>query len=169
MSKVLALLCSDLHLSHVPPAARSAESDWYAAMKRPLDEIRELARLHGKADGLKQVKILCAGDVFDSSGADRRRWNSPPELINFAIDALPEGMYCIPGQHDLPNHNYGEIKRSAYWTLAKAGKLHNLPPGKSMLLRLDGSATVTAFPWGYEIEPPKGRKRVATDLRIVMT
>ena len=34
--QVLAILCSDLHLQMKPPVARSAEPDWFAAMRRPL-------------------------------------------------------------------------------------------------------------------------------------
>ncbi len=110
--KVIALLCADIHLSIKAPIWRSAEDDWFKAMKRPLDELRELQLTHG-------CPILCPGDIFD-------KWNSPPELINFALKHLPDNMYCIPGQHDLPDHNYSEIHRSAYWTLVKAGKIKNL-------------------------------------------
>ena len=46
MKKVIAILCSDLHLSHVAPVARSAENNWYAAMARALQELRELAEEH---------------------------------------------------------------------------------------------------------------------------
>jgi len=59
------------------------------------------------------VDILCAGDIF-------HRWNSPPELINFALVNLPP-MIAISGQHDQPYHNYDELHKSAFWTLVKAG------------------------------------------------
>ena len=102
----IAVLCSDLHLSHQAPIARSGEPDWYEAMARPL---REMGNLASRLD----VPIVCAGDVFDT-------WRPPPELINFAMDNLPE-MYAIPGQHDLPMHSIDLIHRSAFWTLAKHG------------------------------------------------
>ena len=41
-------------------------------------------------------------------------------LISFAIRELPS-CYAIPGQHDLPNHSYTDIQRSAYWVLVEAG------------------------------------------------
>src|SRR4051812_12555947 len=69
--KVNSLWCSDIHLSHKPPIARSAEPCWYSAMQRQLDELRSVAL---ELD----VPIFVAGDIFD-------RWNPPPELINFAI------------------------------------------------------------------------------------
>ena len=38
-----------------------------------------------------------------------------PELINWAIKHLPP-MLAVPGQHDLPYHDYKELGRSAYAT-----------------------------------------------------
>ena len=115
---VIALLVGDIHLSAKAPLCRAKEPDWFEAMARPLMELVDLQKQIGKeSDGIPP--ILCAGDVFD-------RWNSPPELINFALEYLPPQMYSIPGQHDLPNHNYNEIDRSAYWTLVAANKITNV-------------------------------------------
>lgn len=132
---VEAILCSDLHLSHKAPIARSAEPDWYAAMERPLAELRELA-------DLLVVPVICAGDIFD-------RWNAPASLINFALDALPK-MYAIPGQHDLANHSYRDIEQTAYWTLVKAGKVTNIRPDKP---RTFNNLHLAGFPWGSELKP----------------
>ncbi len=149
--KVIAILCADIHLSIKAPVWRSTEEDWFAAMKRPLDELREL---QSKYD----CPILCAGDIFD-------KWNSPPEIINFALKYLPERMYCIPGQHDLPDHNYSEIHRSAYWTLVKAGKIYrdmqfnqetivslhdNLLDNKNVCV---DNIRVYGFPYGHALKP----------------
>jgi hypothetical protein len=115
MSKanVIAMFCADLHLSHTPPIWRSNEPDWYTAMSRPLLELQILKDKH-------QCPIFCAGDIFD-------KWfgaigQNAAELINFAIDRLPE-MFAIPGQHDLPLHNIDDVKKSAYYTLVRAGKI----------------------------------------------
>lgn len=132
--EVIAVLVSDIHLSHKPPIARSAEPNWYIAMSKQLWELKDVAKKH-------HVPIICAGDVFDS-------WNSPPELISFAIRNLPP-MYSIPGQHDLPHHNYEDMNRSAYWTMVEAGIITNLKPGVITDL---GDVRVSAFPWGTPIE-----------------
>lgn len=119
---VIAVLCSDIHLCHTCPPARSNEPNWYDAMARTLDELAGIASHY-------YVPILCAGDVFD-------RWNSPPELINFAIKHLPP-MHCIPGQHDLPNHSLEDIRRSAYSTSAGCSEMWRFPlstPLESLLL-----------------------------------
>ena len=109
---VVAIACSDIHLTLTPPAARAKEPDWFAAMLRPLNELRHLAKIH-------EVPIICGGDVFDT-------WRVPNELVNWAIQHLPE-MYSIPGQHDLPFHQIDDIDKSAYRTLEWVGVLKQLP------------------------------------------
>jgi len=138
MPEIIAVLCSDLHLSHRPPIARSAESDWYEAMARPLRELEELQETDNGC-----VPIICAGDVFD-------KWNSLPELINFALEHLPE-MYAIPGQHDLPYHGIEEIEKSAFWTLVEAKKVYPLGVWEAGdRWNLDGLC-LWGFPWGVKL------------------
>ncbi len=136
MSDVLAILVSDIHLSHRPPAARAVEPDWYEAMARPLKEISKLAEKY-------DVSVICGGDVFD-------RWNSPPELINFALDTLPF-MFAIPGQHDLPNHSHDEMHRSAFRTLVSAGKIQELYYNDP--INVGFKLVLHPFPWGCKIGP----------------
>lgn len=133
---VRAILVSDLHLQAKPPVARSTEPDWFAAMARPLNEIANLAEEHG-------CPVLYAGDIFD-------RWNAGPEVINFALRHLPHG-YAIPGQHDLPNHNYDDIKRTAYWTLVEAEHIVDLTQGQVTLVGHD--LFLYGFPWGFDPQP----------------
>lgn len=136
---VIAIACSDLHFCHKKPVCRTPEPDWYTAMSRSFSQLKLLSEFfNGK------VPTLIAGDVFD-------RWNAPAELINFAMAVLPENCWSIPGQHDLPNHNYEDIQRSAYWTLVSAGVLNNLLPGKRTAV--GHKMFVTGFPWNYEIHP----------------
>lgn len=134
--RVIAILCGDIHLAPRAPVARSAEPDWYAAMQRPLHELHALSEEH-------EAIIICSGDLFD-------RWNSPPELINFAIRNVP-AMWCIPGQHDLPNHRYDDIRRSAFWTLVECEQIRMLDPVTPR--RFGRELTVTAFPWGFDVGP----------------
>jgi len=161
--RVLAILCSDLHLSHKPPIARSKE-DWYQVMKRYLKQLRILCFRNSwdSSGGRYYPKVICAGDIFD-------KWNSPPELINFAIEQLPS-MYAIPGQHDLPNHNYLDRTKSAYWTLVQARKITNLwPKEPCVILTPDGvpCLRLTGFPWSYTITPTKGELDNAINLAVI--
>lgn len=134
--KIVGVFCSDIHLSHRPPVARSVEDDWYEAMGRQLDELRRVGVEN-------EVPIFIAGDIFD-------RWNPPPELINFAIRRLPK-CYAIPGQHDLPFHSLQDIRKSAYWTLVEAGVITNLEGGGNA--HCVGSLVIHAFPWGTPLAP----------------
>jgi hypothetical protein len=89
--------------------------------------------------------IVYAGDIF-------HRWNAPAELINFAIRHLPKG-YAVPGQHDLPYHQYDLIERSAYWTLVEAEVLENLAPGQVYNMLGDQDVVLHGFPWGTKVTP----------------
>lgn len=137
MNKVIAVLCSDLHLQERAPVARSAEPDWFEAMARPIRQLRELANAHN-------VPVVCAGDVFDY-------WKAPPEVINFALDELPE-MYAVPGQHDLPYHAMKDIGRSALGTLITAGKVKLLTYRQPTLIR---GAYLWGYGWGSELYAPE--------------
>ena len=149
MSEVIAVLCADFHLCHTVPPARAAEPDWYAAMGRPLNQVRELANLH-------RCPVIAAGDIFD-------RYNPNPELINWAIDHLP-CMCAIPGQHDLPHHNYEDIQKSAYWTLEVADVIDNLGHGKPILV---GQVVVHPFPWGFPVVPIEDDKSDRLHLAVI--
>jgi hypothetical protein len=140
--EVVAILLSDIHLSIRPPRARAGEPNWLAAMARPLKEVSLLAEE-------KECPVICAGDIFD-------KWNSPPELINFAMKALPF-MWAVPGQHDLPHHLYDKREKSAYWTLVEADVVKNLHPetAQVVLVRDDYVLHLHGFPWGYPVEHPQ--------------
>jgi hypothetical protein len=137
-AKVLAVFASDLHISETAPVARSCEPDWLKAVERMLVELQRLWC------GLKRPPIFYCGDVF-------HKWNVGPEAVNLAMAQLPQG-YAIAGNHDLPNHRYEDIKRSAYWTLVEANTVENLGPGE---VRPFDGFSVQAFPWGSSVEPPK--------------
>jgi hypothetical protein len=107
-------------------------------MKRSLDQ------LGGVADRLG-VPIICAGDIFD-------RWNSPPELVNFAIRNLPD-MWAVPGQHDLPLHRMDLVHKSAYDTLVLAEKITTIP---AVGVTISDDLTAYGFGWGEEITQPCG-------------
>lgn len=140
MSKTrpVALVISDLHLSLKQPSCR-ADKDWMEVQANHLQQVKDLAK--GLSD---KIPILCAGDVFD-------RWNPPPELIHFALKHLPDGMICVPGQHDLPNHRIEEMDRSGYGVLDEAGKILDISHGGPLV---HGKMDVYGYGWGQEILSP---------------
>lgn len=137
-NRVIAIACSDLHLSENAPVARAAEPSWFDAMRRPLEEIAALQKKYS-------CPILFAGDLFD-------RWDPHPVLINFSLDVLPE-MQCIPGNHDTPYHNLDLLSQSAYWTLIAADKISDASDIKKLF-----GFDLHAFPFGVPVEPVKPEK-----------
>lgn len=155
----IAICCSDLHLSLAPPACRR-DADWMEAQRFYLRQLKRACFRNGKT-----LPVLCAGDIFD-------RWNAPAELINFALAELPDGMLCVPGQHDLPNHRLDLVHRSAYGVLKSAGKIVDLSDEEWVIpngLRL----VVYGFGWKQPVtkpkNPSKGIPHVAVIHRYVWT
>lgn len=149
-SQVAAFFAADLHFCHKPPIARSAEEDWYEVQKGYLKQLQKYSQI---------APIVIAGDVFD-------KWNVPPELINLLLKYMPQ-VYAVPGQHDLPNHDYGQLHRSAYGTLVEAGKIINLEPGHPVEVPGWHPIRLWGFPWGFEIKPPRQPDGLVTDIAVV--
>jgi DNA repair exonuclease SbcCD nuclease subunit len=153
-----AVLIADIHLCLKPPTFRSKEDDWLAVQAGYLNQVEKLTFIECSSSISRQLPVICAGDIF-------HRWNAPAELINFALQHLPH-MYAIPGQHDLPHHNYDDIRKSAYWTLVKAGKIINLTPDKLMTINLSSPIRVHAFPWGFPVKPLKNPHDMMIELCV---
>lgn len=153
MKDVVAVLCADIHLSHLPPKFRRAESNWYAAMARTLEQVRAVVEEF-------KVPLVCAGDIFDDGW---RVHKCPPELLNFAIKHLPT-MYAVPGQHDLPNHRYQDIMRSGYWTLVEAKIVRDLHPSQPVAAE---SLVLYGFPWGAKLNPVFMNNDLATHVAVI--
>lgn len=139
---VIAVLCSDLHLSAKAPVARRGEADWFAAMARSLAPLKEYDSLFSGMGN--QPAIICAGDIFDKS-------NSSPELINFAIRALPS-MWTICGQHDLLHHQLDQVHKSAYHTLELCDRIRTIET-PTLVSFAEPTIVLWGFPWGAELRP----------------
>jgi len=140
--KPIAIAIADLHLSLLQPVCR-ADKDWMGVQAHYLKQVRDLSH---SLNRIQPLPVLCAGDIFD-------RWNAPPELINFALEHLPNGMLCVPGQHDLPMHRMEEMHRCGYGVLKRVGKIHDISG------RVEGweGAYVHGFGWGQRILPFDGK------------
>ncbi len=140
----IAILCADLHLTLKQPACR-ADDDWMEVQKFYLDQVTELSyKLGGNEFVGKYTPVIIAGDIFD-------RWNPSPELLTFAFRHLPPLIYAVPGQHDLPNHQYEEMDRSGYGVLVESGRINNLG---ALAVSNIGACGLFGFGWGKEITAP---------------
>ena len=149
VNKPLAIVCADIHLSMKPPTARSGEKCWFKSMWRPLNQIKQLREHWG-------IPVLIAGDLFD-------RWNSPPELVTFAMRCLTAGVqfgvYAIAGQHDLPYHAEADLHKSALGILVEAGCVTLVPPEGLCVLRSPfQNVRVHGFGWNVPVQPLVGDK-----------
>lgn len=136
---VIAILCADVHLQHKAPLFRSAEQNWYETMKRVLEQVTTVSYQY-------RAPVIIAGDLFTN-------WNSPAELISFAMRWLPAGICAIPGNHDLPHHNYKDLHRSAFGTLVEAGRIVLIKRGEPLPIK---NAILHGFPCGFDVEPWEG-------------
>lgn len=135
LSDAVAVLVSDLHLSHDPPRARAGGREaWYLTMENHLVEVLEAANTVTDFP----IPLVIAGDVFHS-------WDQPVELVSWAagvFDRYPDvPVMAVPGQHDLPYHSTAEYHRSALYNLeiaanGSAGRRGSSLSGGSRLFRV---------------------------------
>ncbi len=137
---IIAVCCSDVHLSLRPPIARAEEPSWGDAQRRVWMEVSSLMESH-------QAICIIAGDLFD-------RWNAPAELINLAMDILPEKVYAIPGNHDLPNHREDLIHKSGFGTLWRAGRIVRLTKRPKYVEHTYGPLALYGRPFGGDTPRP---------------
>ena len=146
-SEIVAVVCSDFHLSDKPPRARAQESDWFEAQGRVFDQIRQAAKVNGTR------RVLFAGDLFDKPKVS-------PRLEEFAIRQLRSlNWIAIPGQHDLVGHNLDLISQSSFGVVLAARAVRMAESGDP--IDLNNGITVYGFPWGVEpdVHPDIPRKR----------
>lgn len=154
---VVAILCADLHLSHRAPVARSAHDDWYGVMSGYLQQLSEISQ-HGR------LPVIIAGDIFDDGW---RAHGCPPTLINFALKYLPDNVYAVPGQHDLPHHRLEDLRKSAYWTLVKAGKITDIRPSRPIEVKGCAPIRLHGFPWGVPVKPLRNPHDMLLEIAVV--
>lgn len=140
----IALVCSDIHLSPAPPAARIEEPDWLKAMETQMHWLFQQAKTYA-------VPIVIAGDVFHKAVEDSR-------FISFVIRVFSQSempIYAVAGNHDLPYHSYDNMGESAYGILLAAGVLKNLE--STMTLYEAGSSRMVmlhGYQWGRPLSDP---------------
>lgn len=101
------LVTADWHLRGDRPRCRT-EDDWIEIQRCALREIVEIV-------SAKKIPLLVIGDIFNRS-------NPSAEIITMMIEILnpiKEYIYFIPGNHDLPYHQWKNENKSAYGILKR--------------------------------------------------
>lgn len=140
------ILTSDWHLRDDIPACRERD-EYLEAQEWKLYFIKNICSTHNAI-------LIHAGDLFDN-------WKPSPWLISLALKYLPKGTIVVPGQHDLPGHNLGELVKTGLKTLEEAGTVIILTGGRSTVLARsgDGFGAVYGYSYGEKAEnPPKSHK-----------
>jgi DNA repair exonuclease SbcCD nuclease subunit len=141
------ILTADWHLREDTPACRT--DDYWVAQEKAVDFVTDLAREH-------QCPVIIAGDVFD-------RWRRTHRLVSWAAEHMPEIVYAIPGQHDLPNHQLSEAPKSALYVLEATNRLFTLTPaGKSVTgAHRAPNMVIYGYPYGAKLQkaPKKTKTR----------
>ena len=141
------LVCADIHIRGDMPKCRDDES-WLESQAEDLQSIVETAET-SKAD---QIWVL--GDLFDQARCATEAVNLV--LDSFGKSSVPVKILC--GNHDLPQHRFGELKRSSIGTV-----LHRFS-----MLETDKTIGLAAFPFGCEPDDMDGYMR-ENGLRIWAT
>lgn len=151
LDKVVAISCSDLHLSSKAPVARPQEN-WMECQVLQLQELSTLVDSY-------HVPLILAGDIFDRSSMNA-------EIVNLAIKYL-HSCYAIPGQHCLPYHNLENIKKSSFWTLVEAGIATYLEPNNPLQIESSTPLILYGFPYGVKVTPLLTPCNLAIDIAVI--
>jgi len=101
------VLCSDFHLRKDTLLCWTGDFQ-----KEQWDSVDFVRNLQSKYD----CPVIVAGDLFD-------KWYNSNDFLTTVMQHLPNQLYVIYGQHDLPNHSIDLAYKSSIDTLAEAGKV----------------------------------------------
>lgn len=144
MRKVIpmGLFCSDIHLSDEVPSARAETAkEWRAVQNEYLLSVVDLANKY-------KVPLFIAGDIFHTPEVSHQLLND----TMLSLDRCHAPVFAIAGNHDMPHHNYNNLQKSAYGSLAISGKIDNLDPfDKIVYTKAKRRIKVWGFPFGQEL------------------
>ena len=125
------LFVGDVHLSDVPPSTRV---DGYAdQILAKLVQILSLARKES-VDA-----VVYSGDIFHSKIPGRTsHWLVRRAIRVFAAQAESCRVFVVPGNHDYPAANIGELARTPLGVMAESGAIELLGAPPSPQLSLGG-------------------------------
>ena len=106
--KISAILCADLHLREDQPLCRT--DNYFLTQINKLNFLFELGTKHNI------WTFFCAGDFFDKAKVSE-------EFKTNLLECDMPPFYVIPGNHDLPEHNVKNFKKSSLGVMKAADKV----------------------------------------------
>lgn len=95
----------DMHLRDDQPPSRT--DDFWKTQEEKVSRLKEIQYHMG------EIPILQPGDLF-------HKWNPSHYLVQWCIWNLPKQFISVPGNHDLPNHNFELRNKSGFGVLESA-------------------------------------------------
>jgi len=156
--KPSAILTADWHIREDTPTCRT--DDFFAAQIKKIEFILALSEKHN-------CPILIAGDLFHKA-------KSSPFLestLMLLLRAYPsknfysKRLLVIPGQHDLPNHNFDLIHKSSFGVMIASQMIDHLDSEKPVK---SSKFILTGFSYGSKIKPCReASRRLKNDFRSI--
>lgn len=135
------LLTADWHIRGDRPRCR-VDEDWIGSQRQDIAAVREIADVNN----VDEVWIL--GDLFHQP-------RCATEAVVMVLDELKKfkvPVYVLPGNHDLPFHDYENLDRCSLGIMLKSfPELHTLDEGDGYDSR---GFTLVANPFGMDPESP---------------
>lgn len=135
------LLTADWHIRGDRPRCR-VDEDWIGSQRQDIAAVRKVADVNN----VDEVWIL--GDLFHQP-------RCATEAVVMVLDELKKfkvPVYVLPGNHDLPFHDYENLDRCSLGILLKSfPELHTLDEGDGYDSR---GFTLVANPFGMDPESP---------------
>lgn len=151
-----AILSADIHLSESPPISRT--DNYLETQSKKLKFLRELQAKY-------KCPVLDAGDIFS-------HWKPSPWLLSKAHAELPDNLYTIPGNHDLPEHSIKLYYKSGLAVLEEVGTLTVFPGLNDASDRIINSNEfllyVYAVPYNGNLDGIQVCESVNPDCRILI-
>lgn len=114
--KPTAIICSDIHARYDQPKCRI--DDFLETQIKKWIWLSGLQKKYG-------CPILCGGDLFHKS-------KSPSHLISLLFKYMPDKIYTVAGNHDLPDHSMLMYPESSIYLLNLTKKLNVVSGRESM-------------------------------------
>lgn len=149
------IFVGDIHVTDKIPICRT--DDYIKTLEKKFNWLTDIQTKY-------QCPIITPGDLFEN-------WKPSPELLSWCAEFLPDNIFTIPGNHDLPAHNLELLKKSGLSTLAKFKKLHLLVhPSDIHTFKIENKKiSLCPFPWKAPLAPYGENRNTSFNIAICHT
>lgn len=129
------ILVGDIHITENVPICRT--DDYLKTLERKMKWLNNIQKKYN-------CPIIAPGDLLEY-------WKPSPELISWCLDHLPDNLFTIAGNHDLPAHNLELLKKSGLTTLSKAKKVHLMVGYLNAYTFTQNKTNISLYPFSWKV------------------